>query len=228
MKRITLCFALLAMMMTSLAYAKTPNGKPIRWVKTNEKVALLSFDDGPAVPYTEQILDILKKHEVKATFFVVGVNVKSHPQIIKRIMDEGHSLGNHSYTHEKLKYRSVGEVKRSLERTDKLIRDLGYEKEISFRAPFGQLSKNIETALKQLDKPHILFNFLPKDWENPPPKVIHDRVMERAKPGFIITLHDGWKRRENTVKATEMIITSLKEKGYRFVDADEFLAMDAQ
>lgn len=218
-------FALVAWLFVSTAIA-TPNGQPIRYVNTSEKIALLSFDDGPAQPYTEQILDILKRHDVKATFFVVGINVKRYPEIIKRIMNEGHSIGNHSMTHAKLKGKSASQIKQDLAKTDQLIRQLGYKNVIPFRAPFGQLSNNLSIALKELEKPHILFNFLPKDWESPPPQVIHDRVMERAKPGFIITLHDGWKQRKNTVIATEMIIKSLKAKGYRFVTADEYLKYD--
>lgn len=210
----------------SASFAATPMGKPIRYVNTSDKIALLSFDDGPAIPYTEQILEILDKHDVKATFFVVGINVKRYPKIIKRIMNEGHSLGNHSMSHLKLKGKSASYIKKDIDKTDTLIRALGYDKVIPFRAPFGQLSNNLSIALKQLNKPHILFNFLPKDWESPKPQVIHDRVMKRAKPGFIITLHDGWKQRKNTVLATEMIIKSLKAKGYRFVTAQEYLTYD--
>lgn len=225
MKKWLIPFGVLLLFMHTSLFA-TPAGKPIRYVNTKEKIALLSFDDGPSVPYTKQILDILDREGVKATFFVVGINVKRYPDLIKEIMQRGHEIGNHSYSHEKLKSKSASFIKKDLARTDKLIRDLGYKKVIPFRAPFGQLSNNLEVALRELDKPHILFNFLPKDWENPPPQVIHDRVLQRAKPGYIITLHDGWKKRANTVKATEMIVKSLKAKGYRFVTATEFLEYD--
>ncbi len=216
---------LLCLFMMGHVFA-TPMGSPIRFVKTQEKIALLSFDDGPSEPYTEQILDILKKHDAKATFFVVGINVKRFPHLIKRIMDEGHEIGNHSMTHQKLKGKSAAYIKNDIQKTDDLIRKTGYTKLIPFRAPFGQLSNNLSIALKELDKPHVLFNFLPKDWESPPPQVIHDRVMEKAQPGFIITLHDGWKQRKNTVLATEMIVKSLKAKGYRFVTSSEFITYD--
>ena len=212
----------------TIVYAGTPIGKPIRYVHTHEKIALLTFDDGPSVPYTKEILDILDKYDVKATFFVVGINVKKYPDLVKEIISRGNEIGNHSYTHDKLKQKSASAIAADLTKTDQLIRGVGYQKVIPFRAPFGQLSPNMETALKDLNKPHILFNFLPKDWENPPPQVIYDRVMEKASPGFIITLHDGWNHRENTVKATEMIIKGLKAKGYRFVTATEFLKMNQE
>ena len=224
MVRLPILIALLFCTLSS--FAQTPVGDPIRFVRTQDKIALLSFDDGPSVPYTEQILDILDKHKVKATFFVVGINVKSHPELIKDIIKRGHSIGNHSMSHAKLKNKSKQSIKQDIDNTDKLIKKLGYDSVIPFRAPFGQLSNNLKVALRELNKPHVLFNFLPKDWENPPPEVITKRVLERAKPGFIITLHDGWKKRRNTVLATEMIIVALKNQGYRFVTADEFLEYD--
>ncbi|HET9843483.1 MAG TPA: polysaccharide deacetylase family protein [Gammaproteobacteria bacterium] len=214
---------ILTLFYQSIVWASTPLGKPIRAVKTTEKIAFLSFDDGPSVPYTQQILDLLDKYKVKATFFVVGINVKRYPQIIQDIMKRGHEIGNHSLSHENFKNKSVDFVVQDLKKTDDLIKAQGYQKTIPFRAPFGILTKNLEVALRKLEKPHILFNFLPKDWENPSPQVIHDRVIERASPGFIITLHDGWKNRKNTVIATEMIIKTLQQKGYRFVTATEYL-----
>lgn len=225
MRQLALWFVLVLM---STACMAAMDGKPIRFVHTKDKIALLSFDDGPSVPFTEQILDILQKHQVKATFFMVGINIKEHPAIVKKIIAQGHEIGNHSWSHEKLKHKSFDVIKRDIQKTDDAIRALGYEKVIPFRAPFGQLSPALQQALASLKKPHILFNFLPKDWENPAPEVIQQRVMEQAKPGFIITLHDGWKKRENTVLATEMIVKSLKDKGYRFVTASEFLKYDRQ
>jgi peptidoglycan-N-acetylglucosamine deacetylase len=200
-----------------------PLGQPIRYAKTSEKIVLLSFDDGPSEPYTAQILDILARHQVKATFFVVGVNVKKYPHLIKRIIEEGHDLGNHSWTHDNLKKKSKAAMQQDILKTDEAIRALGYEKTIPFRAPFGQMSAVMPQALSEIKKPHILFNFLAKDWENPPPEVITDRVLQQAKPGFIVTLHDGWNKRENTVKATDLIVKALKDQGYRFVSASEFL-----
>ena len=138
-------------------------------------------------------------------------------------MKEGHQIGNHSMYHDKLNKLPVEKIVKDVGGVDKLLRAQGYNQEIFFRSPYGLLSPNIEKALTVLNKRHLLFDFLPKDWENPSPQVIHDRVMARAKPGFIITLHDGWDHRENTVKATEMIIQSLKARGYRFVTATELV-----
>lgn len=211
---------------SNLVAATTTEGysaKPIHAVKTQQKIVALTFDDGPSKPYTDQILNILDRHNVKATFFVVGMNIKRYPDMIQKIMKKGHDIGNHSMYHDKLNKLPVEKITKDIAGVDKLLRAQGYDKEIFFRAPYGLLSQNLESALAQLHKRHVLFDFLPKDWENPAPQVIHDRVLQRAKPGFIITLHDGWDHRENTVKATEMIIQSLQAKGYRFVTATELL-----
>lgn len=217
-------FAGLLILSSSWSAVAAPySSKPIHSVKTDQKIVALTFDDGPCKPYTEQILKILDKENVKATFFVVGMNIKRYPDLIQKLIKQGHAIGNHSMYHDKLNKLSVEKIVKDVGGVDKLLREQGYEQEIFFRSPYGLLSPNIDTALGQLHKRHLLFDFLPKDWENPAPQVIHDRVMARAKPGFIITLHDGWDHRENTVKATEMIIQSLKAKGYRFVTASELV-----
>lgn len=199
--------------------------KPVRFIKTNEKVVALTFDDGPSKPYTEQILNILDKHQVKATFYLLGVAIKSHPEIVKRTMAAGHELGNHSMYHKHLKKQSTASIKKEIADVDQLIKKMGYQKEITFRSPFGQVSPSIQTAVKELGKQNILFSYLPKDWEGPKAEVIHERIMQRIRPGFIITLHDGGKRRQTTVEATEMLIQTLKKQGYRFVTVSELLAM---
>lgn len=199
--------------------------KPIRFIKATEKVVALTFDDGPSTPYTEQILDILDKHKVKATFYLMGVNIKTYPYIVKNIIKKGHELGNHTMYHDHLKKKSVKQIENDIAQVDQLIRKQGYEGEITFRSPYGQVSDNIQKAVENLNKKNVLFSYLPRDWEGPPAKEIHERIMKRVRPGFIITLHDGGKHRQTTVEATEMLIESLKAQGYRFVVVQELLKM---
>lgn len=212
-------------LLSSGLLAATVSSEPIRHVNTSEKVVALTFDDGPDVPYTQQILDVLAKHQVKATFYVLGGNAKASPQLIKTIMKGGHDLGNHSMYHNKMKNRSVEKMVQDIKSVDDILRNLGYQREITFRAPFGITSPNLITALQQLNKRMVLFTFLPQDWTNISAQQIYNNVMKQMKPGLIITLHDGGKRRENTVKATEMLINSLKEQGYRFVTISELLKL---
>jgi len=216
------CLALLLLAKASMA---TTSGEPIRHVNTTEKVVALTFDDGPDKPYTEQILGVLDKHNVKATFFVLGGNAKANPDLIKKIMASGHDLGNHTMSHQKMKGRTVEAMRNDIASVDKILRDLGYEKEITFRAPFGITSPNLKEALQQLNKRMVLFTFLPQDWTKISAQQIYDNVMKQMKPGLIITLHDGGNHRENTVKATEMLIENLQKQGYRFLTVSDLLKL---
>lgn len=227
MQRNTIAFLIASIVLFASQVVYASVDRPVRFVKTNKKVVALTFDDGPSVPYTEQILDILDKHQVKATFYVLGVNVKTYPYIINKIINKGHELGNHSMYHDYLKRKSVKQIENDIRQTDQLIRKQGYKGEITFRSPFGQVSNNIQQAVKNLNKTNVLFSYLSEDWEGPPAKTIHDRIMKRVRPGFIITLHDGGKRRQTTVQATEMLIQSLKDQGYEFVLIEDLLKMGA-
>ncbi len=214
----------LMLLFTSAAMAAA-TGEPIRHVKTTEKVIALTFDDGPDKPYTEQILGVLDKHNVKGTFFVLGGNAKANPDLIKKIMSDGHDLGNHTWAHSKMKGRTVEAMKQDIQSVDTVLRNLGYKGEITFRPPFGITSPNLKTALQELDKRMVVFTFLPQDWTKISAQQIYNNVMKEMKPGLIITLHDGGNRRENTVKATDMLITDLQKQGYRFVTVSELLKL---
>lgn len=206
-------------MISTHAYANPE----IRSIKTQEKVVALTFDDGPSEPYTSEILSILDKHNVKATFFVMGIHAKSNLPILKKMVAAGHEIGNHSMYHDKENKKSTQALMKELPEVDKIIRQSGYQGEIMFRSPFGLTSDTLRTALTNINKKNFLFDFLSQDWENPPSHVIVDRVVSHAKPGHIIVLHDGGKGRSPTVEATGIIIEKLKAKGYKFVTASELL-----
>lgn len=218
-------FKIAAMVLFFSQSAWAEKGDPIRHVNTTEKVVALTFDDGPDQPYTQQILDVLNKNGVKGTFFVLGGNAKAFPDLIKEMISQGHELGNHTMSHDKMRGKSVENMVNNIQSVDVILQNLGYKKDIPFRAPFGMTSDNLKVALKKLNKDHVLFNFLPQDWTNISSQQIYDNVMKQMRPGLIITLHDGGKRRDNTVKATQMLITTLKEQGYRFVTVSELLQL---
>lgn len=205
-------------------FCSVVNAHPeVRSIKTQEKVIALTFDDGPTIPYTNEILAILDKHHVKATFFVMGIHAKSNIPILKKMVEGGHEIGNHSMYHDKENKKSTQALIKELPEVDKIIRQSGYKGEIMFRSPFGLTSDTLRTALTQINKKNFLFDFLSQDWENPPAQIIVDRVVSHAKPGHIIVLHDGGKGRSPTVEATGLIIENLKSKGYKFVTASELL-----
>lgn len=192
-------------------------------VKTDEKVVALTFDDGPNKIYTQQVLDVLKKHNTKATFYVVGTNAKSSPELIKQIMEQGHELGNHSMNHDKMKGISVEQITQDIQAVDQILKDYGYNKEITYRAPYALTSANLRTALRNLNKRMVLFTFSPFDWKKISAQQIYNNIMKELKPGLIILLHDGGGNRANTVKATDMLITTLHEKGYKFVTVSDLI-----
>lgn len=213
----------MAGLLLSLCFSVWANHDPIRHFNVSGKWVALTFDDGPSYPYTPQILDILKEYNIKATFYVLGGSAKAHPELIQRMIDEGHDIGNHSYWHKNQKNRSVTAIRDDVARTDQVIRELGYKGEITFRAPFGATSSRVTQAMAQLNKRHVLFNFLPQDWTKISAQKIYDNVMIRMRPGLIVTLHDGGKRRQNTVKATKMLIETLQAQGYQFCTVSQCL-----
>lgn len=212
------------LLFTQVLMAGGVSSEPIRHVKTTEKVVALTFDDGPG-DFTDQVLSVLNKHGVKATFYVLGGNAKAYPDKIKKIMKEGHDLGNHTMYHDKMKNKSVEKITHDIQSVDTILRNLGYQREITFRAPFGITSENLKIALQNLNKRMVLFTFLPQDWTKISAQTIHDNVMKEMKPGLIITLHDGGNRRQNTVIATDMLINTLQKQGYRFVTISELLKL---
>ena len=222
MRLLNRCIGLILLAISSLVMAKDP-GQPIRHFNTNQKVVALTFDDGPGVPYTRQILDILDKYQVKATFYVLGISAKTHPELIKEMIQKGHDIGNHSTQHDLMKKWPVAKIKTDIQKTDHILRELGYQGQITYRGPFGVNTENIAKALNELNKPHILFDFLPQDWTPISADEIYQNVITRLRPGLIITLHDGGKRRQQTVIATEKLIKSLNEQGYQFKTVSELM-----
>ena len=116
-------------------FFRPPFGENIVHLNTHQRIVALTYDDGPSPPYTDQLLDVLAKHDVKATFFMIGNRVERHPETVHRVIAEGHQVGNHSYSHPVLGLLPPSAVRREIERTDALLRDIGVKGEIVFRAP---------------------------------------------------------------------------------------------
>jgi len=192
-------------------------------VRTDQKVAALTFDDGPTNPYTPEVLDILKKHGVKATFFVTGENAHAHPALLKRMMAEGHEIGNHTWNHPMMKFKSAKYIRDQIERTDEAIRAAGYTGTIHFRCPYGLRPAALPLVLKDMGKEHILFSVDPTDWRKPSASTITKRILNQTRPGAFVLMHDGGGNRSHTVAALDGVIDGLKAKGYSFVTVQEML-----
>jgi peptidoglycan/xylan/chitin deacetylase (PgdA/CDA1 family) len=194
-------------------------------VETPEKVVALTFDDGPSPENTPALLDLLARHRVKATFFMVGRNIGAHRELAARVLAEGHQLGNHSYSHTRMVLRSPSFMQEEISRTDALLRELGVQGEILFRAPFGKKLFVLPWLLAREHRKHITFDVVPDDHATQDAALITSRILEATRPGSIILLHDGWSAKPGTLEAADRVMARLRAQGYRFVTVSELLAL---
>lgn len=184
----------------------------------------LTFDDGPWPNMTSQILEILRKNNVKATFFLVGKQVQKYPQLVKQIVNEGHAVGNHTWSHQ---YHLYDESAAAHEIDDNaaLIYKLTGVKTSLFRPPAGILNNGLVAYAQAKKYGVIMWSVDSKDWRyrSPTAQSLLESVAKDAKPGGIILLHDGGGDRSSTVKALPELIAQLKKHGYNFVTVPELL-----
>lgn len=183
----------------------------------------LTFDDGPN-ENTLSILDILKKNNVNATFFCIGKNIEKHPGILKRIMEEGHVVGNHSYSHSNFfdfyrKKRLIAEIRK----TDALIESISGKKVQLFRPPYGVTNPSIRRALEVTKHKVIGWNIRSLDGILKDEKIIFARIKKRIAPGGIVLLHDT----SHTVAILERLMLYLEENEYKVVSIEELLNIKA-
>ncbi len=179
------------------------------------KCIAITFDDGPG-PYTEKLLDELKAAKVKATFFTVGNQVARHPEIVKREVQEGHAVGNHSWNHPQLTKVSKGEVARQLNKTSDAIFNASGKRPELFRPPYGAWSKKIDSHGMAV----IMWDVDTEDWKNRNAAITTKRALEGAHPGAIILFHDI---HPSTVEAIPGIIAKLQQQGYTLVTVPQLL-----
>lgn len=180
------------------------------------KIAL-TFDDGPHPYYTEQLLRGLAKRSVKATFFVTGENVEAYPEVTKQICEEGHLIGNHTYSHIQLSRSNTESYKEEIKKTNQVIRDVTGQDTIYIRPPYGSWNKEFE---KELNMFPVLWTIDPLDWCSSNVDCIVNTVCAKAGENDIILMHDQYK---TTVTAALEIVDKLQEEGYEFVTVDELL-----
>ncbi len=178
----------------------------------------LTFDDGPNEPYTSQILDVLKAHDARATFFVCGMGVERFPLVTRRILDEGHSIGNHAYSHSML-LTITGLLGKEIEKTGELILKTTGVKTRLFRPPWGVATPWLKRYLKAHHYQTILWDVNSYDWSGIPASSIEGIVLKKACPGAVILLHDGKNSKQHhdrsqTVQALPAIIKALKQRGF--------------
>lgn len=186
---------------------------------TDAKRIALTFDDGPSPDYTPQVLALLKKHGIKATFCLVGRQVKKHPELVQQIVAEGHKVANHSMNHdENLPCRSDEKLKQEVLAEKALIESVVPGTTVSyFRAPAGNWDLHMRKVILAWGMKPLGWSIDTKDWQQPGTKAIVNMVNNRIHSGAVILMHDGGGNRSQSVAALKQFIPTLKESGYNFV-----------
>lgn len=185
--------------------------------REEQKKIALTFDDGPSALMTPQLLDGLKERKVVATFFVLGEAAEQNPELILRMKEEGHLIGNHTYHHVQLTAVSEAVFKEEIRQTNEVLKQITGEEPQFIRPPFGAWRKSLE---KELGMIPVLWDVDPLDWCRGDCACIVEKVMTDVEENAIILLHDQY---ESSVTAAFQIIDRLKEKGYEFVTVEELI-----
>ena len=181
----------------------------------------LTFDDGPS-PYTLEILQILKKFKIKATFFVTGESLSEHPEILKAVVLDGHTIANHTWNHPDITKLSKEDLYEEIHSLNVEIQKLTEQDVKFFRPPYGKITKDHLYTIVDFGLVPVFWDIDTNDWDSSITEPIERRVMESLKQHNIILMHDGGGPRERTVKALPKIIKRLKRKGYKFLPISDY------
>lgn len=183
-------------------------------IDDGKKYVALTFDDGPG-KYTKELVDLLVKNNVKASFFMVGQNIKNYKSSVKYAYDNGMEICNHSQNHKNLKNLSKEDIEYEINSVDDMLEEIIGERARYYRSPGGNQNENV---LNTISKPCILWNVDTRDWESRDTQKIISKTLKEVDDGDIILMHEIYK---TTLDAVEPIIIKLKEKGYNFVTVTE-------
>jgi chitin deacetylase len=199
-------------------------GEVIPRIHTSEKIVALTFDDGPSAE-TDKILSILSDLNVKATFFVTGASLEKNMNEGEKIVAAGHELGNHSYSHKRMVFKSIGFVQKEVEKTDSLIRRAGYQGDIHFRPPFGKKLFILPYYLSKHNRKSVMWDVEPESFAEvaASSEKLTQHVLDNTKPGSIILLHVMFADGKESVKSIKGIVSGLKHQGYTFHTVTELL-----
>ena len=197
------------------------------------KQLALTYDDGPNDPYTGQLLDILARDNLKATFFLIGRYVKQRPDIVRRLVEAGHSIGNHTWSHPNLIFCSPGETRRQLSETQRAIEDACGVTPTLFRPPFGGRRPGTFQAARSIGLMPIMWNVTCYDWSANSNETIESHARRQIRGGDVVLLHDGSHvafgiSRAHTVKATQNLIREYRDRGYEFVTISQMIGISSQ
>jgi peptidoglycan/xylan/chitin deacetylase (PgdA/CDA1 family) len=234
MKRILATIAVVVVVLFALAYGLLTLsrsttyqlfGEIVPRVETNEKVVALTFDDGPT-PLARDVLQTLAAKNVHGTFFLIGAEIAEDPADARAIVASGNQIGNHSWSHDRMVFKTASFIASEVERTDREIRKVGYEGDIQFRPPYGKKLFGLPRYLAAHHRKTITWDVDPltdRSVDQSADRIV-PFVVSRVRPGSIVLLHPMYKGREATRAALGPIIDGLRARGFRFVTVNELLA----
>lgn len=195
-------------------------------VSVSDPYIALTFDDGPHPTNTPRLLDILKKRNVKATFYVVATNARRHPHILRRMIAEGHEIANHTETHGDLSKMSQSQVRRELTVAHQAIVSATGVPPRTMRPPYGAIRSEQKAWIKsEFGYPSIMWSVDPQDWKRPGSSVVTRRLVSGASPGGILLAHDI---HAPTIDAIPSALDQLIAKGYRFVTVTQLISLEGR
>ena len=224
--KMILSFLVVAILLINLISASTVDRFNAYYFKRNKynRIAI-TFDDGPHPVYTRKILDILEKYHIKATFFIIGENARYYKDTLMEIVEKGHELGNHTFSHAIIKNKNVSDIIAEIEDCRNAIYDICGENTVLFRPPGGimaEVSSDDGEVFENYDV--ILWSIDTMDWAHHEPEKIAEYVINNTKSGDIILMHDYIGKDSPTPEALEIIIPALIKKGYEFVTVGELIS----
>lgn len=205
------------------AKTELPAGRII-WLGPEDKNQVaLTFDDGPHPEYTPQILAVLDRYHVKATFFMVGDMARQYPEVARKVANQGHEVADHTMTHPEAPKTDDQRLRREVQRAAQLLEQISGKKVHYFRPPYGYFDVAYFQACRDNNMDVVLWSIVPRDWEQPPADVLVRRVAAEIRPGAIVLLHDGGGDRRQTVEALPAIIEAIRAKGLQMVTLSQLL-----
>jgi peptidoglycan/xylan/chitin deacetylase (PgdA/CDA1 family) len=204
-------------------------GRTFTGARRGSKLLALTFDDGPNDPHTLRLLEILAKHDVHATFFLIGRYVQQRPDIVRELVKAGHGVGNHTFSHPLLMFKSVAKVRNELETCHHVLTEAVGEHSNLFRPPFGGRRPAVLRIARDLGLEPVMWTVTGYDWKAPSAEYIEQKVIAKVRGGDVILLHDGGHLqmgadRSRTVTATDRLISRYKTEGYVFLTIQEMMA----
>jgi len=188
-------------------------------VETTQKVVALTFDDGPS-DNVNTILPLLEKYQAKATFFLIGEEIEKHPAEAEKIVKAGHQIGNHTYSHHRMVFKSLSYYKEEIEKTDLLIRKAGFKGQIDVRPPNGKKLVGFPYYLNKHKRDTITWNLEPDSYYNLPSDKVN-YVTDNIESGSIILIHPMYDETDKMLQTIEGILQELSNEGYTFVTVNE-------